>query len=152
MNVKDQAPDFVLQDGENKEWRLSDFKGSKPVVLLFYPADNTPVCTKQLCSVRNRWQEYAETGAEVVGISTDSVDSHKEFRDKYNLPLKLLADTGGRVSKAYGVRSWIPGKSARAVFVIDKNGTIKYKKVEALSIFRPKDDEVIVAIRALHRA
>ncbi|MGH9899577.1 MAG: peroxiredoxin [Pyrinomonadaceae bacterium] len=149
INVGDQAPDFVLRDGDGKEWRLSDFKGSRTVVLLFYPGDNTPVCTKQLCSVRNRWQEYLETGAEVVGVSTDSTDSHKNFRDQYNLPLRLLADTGAKVSKIYGVKSWIPGKSARAVFVIDKDGTIKYRKVEALSIFRPKDDEIIAAVRAL---
>jgi peroxiredoxin Q/BCP len=145
MKAGDIAPDFTLRDSEGKDWRLSDYKG-KVVVLLFYPGDDTPVCTKQLCSVRDNWEKYVQTGAEVVGISTDSVESHKKFSSKYNLPLKLLSDEKGEVVKKYGMGSWIPGKSARGVVVIDKNGKIAYYKVEALSLFRPKDEEVLKAI------
>src|SRR5688572_27361151 len=94
MNIGEQAPDFALRDGEGNNWTLSDQRG-KTVVLLFYPGDNTPVCTAQLCSVRDHWSEYQATGAEVVGISMDSVESHKDFAEKKELPLRLLSDANG---------------------------------------------------------
>jgi peroxiredoxin len=147
MNIGDEAPDFTLKDGDGNDWTLSDQKG-KTVVLLFYPGDNTPVCTIQLCSVRDHWSEYQATGAEVVGISMDSVESHKGFAEKKQLPLRLLSDDKGGVTAKYDVRSWLPGRSARAVVVIDKDGKIAYRKVEAVSLFRPKDDDVLAAIRA----
>lgn len=140
------APDFALKDGDGKEWKLSEQRG-KTVVLLFYPGDNTPVCTKQLCSVRDNWTEYQATGAELVGISTDSAESHEKFAEQYKLPLRLLADENGEVTKMYDVKSWLPNRSARAVFVIDKQGRIQYRKVQALSIFRPKDDDILQAIK-----
>lgn len=145
-NIGDQAPDFELKDGAGKGWRLSEQRG-KTVVLLFYPGDNTPVCTSQLCSVRDHWSDYQATGAEVVGISTDSVESHENFAAKHRLPLRLLADEQGEVTKLFGVKSWLPNRSARAVVVIDKNGVIRYRKVQALSIIRPKDDEILAAIK-----
>ena len=140
------APDFELPDGDAQRWRLSDQRG-KVVVLLFYPGDETPICTRQMCSVRDRWEEYAATGAEVVGISTNSVESHKSFAEHHNLPLRLLADVNGKVSELYGARSIIPGKVARSVFVIDANGVIRYRDVRPLGLFRPKDDDIIRAIR-----
>ncbi len=118
------------------------------MVLLFYPRDNTPVCTRQLCSVRDHWSEYQATGAEIVGISADTVDSHREFAEKKKFPFKLLSDPHGDVIKKYGAKSWIPGRAARAVVVIDKQGKIAYRKVEAISLLRPKDDDVLAAIRA----
>ncbi len=145
MKVGDNAPDFTLKDLDGEQWHLADKRG-QTVVLLFYPGDDTPVCTKQLCSVRDNWSKYQTTGAEVVGISTDSVKSHKTFADKYNLTLRLLADENGEVVQKYDVKSWLPGRSARAVVVIDKSGRIAYHKVQSLSLFRPKDDEVLAAI------
>lgn len=150
MKTDDKAPDFKLEDGNGGEWRLSDQSG-KTVVLLFYPGDDTPVCTKQLCSVRDNWVRYQETGAVVVGISTDSVESHNAFSGKYDLPMTLLSDPEGAVAGLYDARSWIPGRSARAVVVIDKKGYISYYKVEALSLFRPGDEEVLEAIRKAER-
>jgi len=149
MNVGEKAPNFVLKDLDGKDWDLSEQRG-KIVVLLFYPGDNTPVCTAQLCSVRDNWSDYQATGAEVVGISTDSVSSHKGFADKYNLTLRLLADEKGEVVEKYGVKSWLPGRAARAVVVIDKDGVIRYHKVQSLSLFRPKDDEILDAIKAIN--
>ena len=139
------APDFNLKDGEGNEWRLSSQQG-KVVVLLFYPGDETPICTRQMCSVRDRWEDYSATGAEVVGISTDSVESHKNFAAHHELPLRLLSDVGANVANLYGARSLIPGKVARSVFVIDGQGIIRYRDVRPLGLFRPKDDEVIKAI------
>ena len=141
------APDFTLLDGDGAEWRLSDRRG-QVVVLLFYPGDETPVCTKQMCSVRDRWEDYAATGAEVVGISTNSVESHKNFAAHHNLPLRLLADTDRKVADTYGAQSLIPGKVARSVFVINREGVITYRDVRPLGLFRPKDDDTIAAIKA----
>ena len=145
--VGSRAPDFALPDGGGEMWRLSEQRG-KTIVLLFYPGDETPVCTKQLCSVRDRWPDYSATGAEIIGISTDSVESHSKFTANRNLPLRLLSDPEGVAVKAYNVGSWMPGKAARAVVVIDASGTIRYRKVEKLALFRPDDDEIIKAIRA----
>lgn len=147
MENGENAPDFMLKDGEGKDWKLSEQKG-KTVVMLFYPADNSPVCTKQLCSVRDHWSEYKATGAEVVGISTDTAQSHKVFAEKNELPLTLLADNQGEVTSKYNVKSWLPNRSARAVVVVNKAGKIAYHKVQALSLFAPSDADVIAAIRA----
>ena len=141
------APDFSLRDGEGTKWRLSEYRG-KVVVLLFYPGDETPVCTRQMCSVRDRWEDYQATGAEVVGISTNSVESHKNFAQHHNLPLRLLSDADGKVSKLYGARSLIPGKVARSVFVIDGQGTLRFSDIRPLGIFRPKDDDTLAAIKS----
>ena len=140
------APDFSLRDGAGAEWRLSDHRG-KVVVLLFYPGDETPICTRQMCSVRDRWEDYVATGAEVVGLSTNSVDSHKSFAEHHNLPLRLLADVDRKVADLYGAQSLIPGKVARSVFVIDGEGIVRYRDVRPLGLFRPKDDDIIAAIR-----
>src|SRR6187397_888313 len=112
------APDFTLPDGNGASWKLSEQRG-KVVVLLFYPGDETPICTRQMCSVRDRWEDYSATGAEVVGISTDSVESHEKFAANHQLPLRLLSDTSAVVANLYGARSLIPGKVARSVFIID---------------------------------
>ncbi len=146
MKIKNDAPNFTLPDGDGNDWSLADHRG-KPVVLMFYPADDSPVCTAQLCSVRDHWSEYQATGAEVVGISTDSVESHKGFAEKNELPLKLLADTERRVSEMYGMKSWLPGRSARGVVVIDKEGKVAYHKVQAVSLFKPSDEDVLAAIK-----
>ncbi len=151
MKIGDEAPNFELKDLGGENWNLSEHLG-KIVVLLFYPGDNTPVCTAQLCSVRDHWSEYQATGAEVVGISMDSVSSHRSFADKYNLTLRLLADEKGDVVKKYDVKSWIPGRSARAVVVIDKKGIIRYYKVESLSLFKPKDEDILEAIKQANNA
>jgi peroxiredoxin Q/BCP len=139
------APDFSLPDGQGQSWRLSDQQG-KVVVLLFYPGDETPICTKQMCSVRDRWEDYVATGAEVVGISTDSVESHRNFAQHHDLPLRLLADIDRKVADLYGAQSLIPGKVARSVFVIDAKGVVRYRDVRPLGLFKPKDDDTIRAI------
>ena len=147
VQVNAPAPDFALKDGNGQDWRLSDQRG-QVVVLLFYPGDETPICTRQMCSVRDRWEDYQATGAEVVGISSDSVESHRKFSQHHELPLRLLSDADGEVSKLYGARSLIPGKVARSVFVIDPKGMLRYADIRPIGLFRPKDDETIRAINA----
>ena len=118
----------------------------KVVAVIFYPKDETPVCTKQMCSMRDRWTDYQSTGAEVVAVSVGSVESHKQFAEHHGLPQRLLADERGEVTRLYDVKSLLGG-SQRAVIVIDTQGVIRYRK-SVLPIFRPGDDEVIEAIRS----
>src|SRR4030095_11959082 len=145
--VNTPAPDFSLKDGNGNDWRLSDQRG-KVVVLLFYPGDETPICSRQMCSVRDRWEDYVATGAEVVGISKDSVESHKKLAEHHELPLRFISEAGGEVADLYGAQSLIPGKVARSVFVIDAKGVVRYRDVRPLGLFKPKDDDMIKAIRA----
>lgn len=147
LTVGAPAPDFTLKDGNGDDWRLSNHRG-KVVVLLFYPGDETPICTSQMCSVRDRWADYLATGAEVVGISSDSIESHRKFAAHHNLPLRLLSDSDGTAANLYGARSLIPGKVARSVFVIDAQGILRHADVRPLGLFKPKDDATITAIRA----
>jgi peroxiredoxin Q/BCP len=144
------APNFTLKDGDGAEWRLSDHRGHV-VVLLFYPGDETPVCTRQMCSVRDRWEDYRATGAEVVGISSDSVESHKKFAEHHKLPLRLLSDPDRAVAKLYGAISLLPGRVARSVFVIDGGGILRYSEVRPIGLFKPKDDANISAIKAAQK-
>ena len=146
MKINEPAPDFSLPDGKGEQWRLSDHRG-KVVVLLFYPGDETPVCTRQLCSVRDRWADYMATGAEVVGISSDSVESHRKFAEHHDLPLRLLSDRDRTVATLYGARSLIPGRVARSVFVIDAQGVLRYSDIRPVGLIRPKDDAIISVIK-----
>lgn len=100
-----------------------------------------------MCSIRDHWSEYQATGAEILGVSTNSVESHRKFIQKYRLPLRLLSDYERKVSSMFGMRSWIPGRAARGVVVIDREGKLAYRKVQPTSLFRPADDEVLRAIK-----
>src|SRR5919204_6976192 len=117
--VGEQAPDFELP-GTDGTFRLSDHRGER-VVLLFYPGDNTMVCTKQFCSYRDRAEDFASLGATVVGISAQDVASHEGFKVKHNLNVPLLADVDKSVAKAYSTAGG-PLGTKRAVIVIDEQG------------------------------
>lgn len=139
------APPIDLPDQQGQRWRLQDQRG-KVVVLLFYPGDETPVCTKQLCSVRDNWERYRAAGAEVVGLNTDSVEKHQRFAAHHELPLRLLSDATGSVVRAYDMKNLLGTK--RGVVVIDGAGIIRYRRT-VLPIFRPTDDEVLEAIKTV---
>ncbi|MFN0110895.1 MAG: peroxiredoxin [Blastocatellia bacterium] len=141
--VGQRAPQIELPDGNGEFWKLSEQAG-KTVVLLFYPGDETPVCTKQLCSVRDNWERYVETGAEVVGINTDSVEKHRAFAANHKLPMRLLSDSKGVAVRAYDMKNLLGTR--RGVIVIGGDGLIRFRKV-VIPIFRPGDDEVLTAIR-----
>jgi peroxiredoxin Q/BCP len=97
------APDFTLPSQSGEMVSLGDFLGKSPVVVFFYPKDNTLGCTKEVCTFRDSFEELSNLDAEVIGISSDSVDSHKDFAEKHNLPFTLLSDEGGKVRSLYGV-------------------------------------------------
>ena len=117
------APDFELQSDDGQTVRLSDLRG-KPVVLYFYPKDDTPGCTRQACGIRDAWSEFQRAGAEVLGISADTEGSHERFKAKYSLPFTLLADPERTLAEPYGVGR--EGKSSyeRSTFVIDAHGNV----------------------------
>ena len=129
LDIGTKAPDFTLPDQNGAEHSLSDYRG-KRVVLYFYPRDNTAGCTKQACGYAELYPHFKEKGAVVIGISKDSVASHKKFEEKYGLPFTLLSDTERKVIEAYGV--WQEKKNygkvsmgvVRTTYLIDENGII----------------------------
>lgn len=121
--VGDPAPDFALPDKDGKTVRLSEFRG-RPVVLYFYPADFTYVCTREACSFRDSYDEFQDLDAEVLGISSDPSHVHREFAEDNRLPFPLLTDKGAKVRRAYGVNLWMGVLTDRITFVIDADGKI----------------------------
>ena len=147
-----RAPDFTLPAFDGTKLKLSALRG-KPVVLYFYPRDNTPGCTREACAFRDRKAAWKKLGAQVLGVSPDSVTSHQKFRDKYQLDFPLLADTDHKVAEEYG--AWreknLYGKKSmgiqRSTWLIDAIGNVAraWKKVNVDG----HDDEVIAALKAL---
>jgi peroxiredoxin Q/BCP len=123
ISVGDKAPDFEGPTGDGRNLGLKDFVGKK-VVLYFYPKDDTPGCTKEACSFRDNLGLIRSTGAEIVGVSLDSPESHKKFSTKFHLPFPLISDEKGQVAKAYGVLKDTGKSTNRVTFIIDKNGKI----------------------------
>jgi len=152
IEVGQTAPDFVLLSDQDQEIRLSRFRGS-PVVLYFYPKDDTPGCTREACSFRDLKQQMEKLGAVVLGVSPDTVESHKKFREKYNLNFPLLADVDHAVAEAYG--AWREkvrfGKKSmgiqRSTFLIDSEGVVRkvWKNVQVDG----HDAQVLEALREL---
>ena len=154
VDVGDAAPDFELPGTDGKTFKLSGHRG-KNVVLAFYPGDATTVCTKQFCSYRDQGEQLDKLGAEVLGISPQSVESHERFTEEKQLNVPLLADEDLAVSKSYGVTGWLgplarftglndtPGGRyiQRAIFVIDGEGIVRYRHVSRTgSTFQTVDD------------
>lgn len=147
LGVGDVAPDFTLPGTGGKEYALSNYAG-QPVVLVFYPGDNTPLCTIQLNAYSSDIARFEDTGAQVLAISPQDVDSHEAFTDVHGFAFPLLADVDRRVGRAYGVLGPV-NFYQRSVFVIDANGTIRYAHRTAAGLsFRPTG-EIIAAITAV---
>jgi peroxiredoxin Q/BCP len=126
VEVGAPAPDFTLPNQQGKPVKLSDYKGQSAVVLYFYPKDNTAGCTAEACSFRDSYDVFKQAGAEVVGVSSDSSDSHQGFADKHRLPFVLLSDQGGAVRKLYGVPATFGLLPGRVTYVIDKEGIVRH--------------------------
>ena len=119
------APDFTLHSQSGEMVSLRDFLGKRPVVLFFYPKDNTLGCTKEVCAFRDSFEELDKLDAEVIGISSDSVDSHKGFAEKHKLPFTLLSDQGGKVRSLYGVPNTLGIFAGRVTYIIDREGVLR---------------------------
>ena len=128
MKVGEKAPEFDLKDEAGNAVRLADFAGKQAVVLMFYPADNTPGCTKQLCTARDDYDKYVAAGVAVFGVNPGSAETHKGFAEKHGMRTPLLVDERGRVSKAYDALMPIPLLTLvnRTVAGIDKDGIVRF--------------------------
>ncbi|MEG4252387.1 peroxiredoxin [Microcoleus sp. AT3-A2] len=126
VKVGDTAPDFTLPSQTGTSVSLKDFKGKKNVIVYFYPKDDTPGCTTQACAFRDSYEVFKDAGAEVIGISDDSQQSHEKFATKYQLPFTLLSDTGNKVRQLYGVPATLWIMPGRVTYVIDKEGVVKH--------------------------
>ena len=130
LETGDGAPDFEAQDGDGTTWRLSDLRGKK-VILYFYPADDTPGCTREACDFRDSQSDFTDAGYVVLGASPQGAESHQEFSSKYKLNFPLLVDEDMSIAKAYGTAGVfgkfenIPLMVQRSTFVIDENGKIE---------------------------
>ena len=141
--VGDAAPDFEL-DGTDGRFRLSEQRGRR-VVLLFYPGDETPVCTRQFCSYRDRGDDMASLDAVVVGISSQSVDSHRDFTEHHGLNVPLLADEDGAVAKAYDAWAPVIG-TRRSVVILDEDGIVRHRHDHTLGLDFQGVDELREAL------
>ncbi len=146
IQTGDQAPDFDLPDQAGALFRLSDHRG-KRLLLVFYPGDDTPVCTAQLCDYRDGLEAFADLEVDVIGISPDDPASHRAFRQKHDLPFTLLSDKNLEVAQRYGCKALIGMK--RGVFLLDENQRVRYRHVESVAVFRRRREELIDAIRRL---
>lgn len=146
VSVGDHAPDFTLQGTGGSTYSLSQFRG-QPVVIVFYPGDDTPVCTKQLNSYNNELSAFTDVGAQVLAISAQDINSHEQFAGKHGFGFPLLADTDKAVAGLYGTVGPL-GYPRRSVFVIDANGVIRYahRAIAGLT-FRPVE-ELVAAVEA----
>jgi peroxiredoxin Q/BCP len=126
IQVGDKAPDFTLPKQDGSTVSLRDLIGRGPIVLYFYPKDDTPGCTTEACSFRDAYEEFKDAGADVVGISSDTAADHKAFADKHQLPFTLVSDAGGKVRKLYGVPTTLGFIPGRVTYVIDQGGVVRH--------------------------
>jgi peroxiredoxin Q/BCP len=140
------ARDFSLLDQNGSEWRLGDQRG-QVTVLLFYPQNETLVCTRQLCAVRDHWQDYLQTRANIVGVSPAATAEHLAFAEKYRLPITLLADEGRVVTRRFAAHRFLPVSTTRGIVIIDADGVVRRREI-MLRAFRPDDSDLIAAIYA----
>lgn len=143
VEIGQPAPDFTLpgvQGHERRDYTLSEFRGRK-VVLAFYPGDNTPGCTRQMCSYRDHFDDFGGVEAVVLGISPQDVDSHEKWIEQRKLPFPLLADTDLKVVKEYGVGAPVLGVR-RSVFLVDTAGIVRYKHVAIIGATFRKSSEL----------
>ena len=146
LQVDKKAPEFVLEDDRGGHFSLAAHAGEK-VLLVFYPGDNTPVCTSQLCDYRDGIEAFEGLGVKVVGISSDGAESHQEFREKHQLPFTLLTDPELKVAAKYDSKGMLGMK--RSVFLVDEEGIIRYMHIESLALFRRKRAELLQVISEL---
>ena len=147
VKVGDQAPEFDGPTSDGSKLGLKDFVGKKNVVLYFYPKDDTPGCTREACSFRDNITPIRKMGAEIVGVSLDSITSHDKFTTKYNLPFPLISDKDKQIANAFGVLKDTGTSTNRVTFIIDKKGKIAkvFPKVDVAK----HTDEVVAALKEI---
>lgn len=146
LEIGKPAPDFTLAS-DRGDITLSRYLGKTNVLLAFYPADFSPLCTLEMQCFANDWTKFRELGTEILGISTDSVEKHGDFSKKLGLEFPLLSDRNKEVAKKYGVDYLLGIK--RAYFIIDIHGILRYKHIEFLPVFKRDDTELLAELRKL---
>ncbi len=126
VKVGDVAPDFTLPSPTGNPVSLNDFLGKKSIVLYFYPKDNTPGCTTEACSFRDSYEVFKDAGAEVIGVSSDTPESHQQFARQHRLPFTLLSDAHSDIRKRYGVPNTFGIVPGRVTYIIDKQGIVRH--------------------------
>jgi thioredoxin-dependent peroxiredoxin len=144
VKAGEKAPDFTLPSQAGEPVRLSDRLGERVVILYFYPKDETPGCTKEACAFRDSYEVFTDAGAEVIGVSSDSVASHDAFAGHHQLPFTLLSDEGGSVRKSYGVPATLGLLPGRVTYVIDRAGVVRHVVNSQLNIGRHIDAALAV--------
>jgi peroxiredoxin Q/BCP len=124
LKIGDKLPSFAAKDTNGNIFNSQDYVGKQPLVIYFYPKDDTPGCTAQACSFRDNYQEFKDFGAEVIGISSDTVTSHLKFKSKFNLPFILLSDHDKKLRKLFGVQNSLFIIPGRETFVVDQEGFV----------------------------
>jgi len=147
LSVGDKAPDFTLPSSSGEPVTLSELCGRSTVVLYFYPKDDTLGCTVEACAFRDLYEAFRDAGAEVVGVSSDSTESHERFASKHRLPMKLVSDGDKRLRALYGVRATLGVLPGRATFVIDRKGVIRHVLVSQLRFGRHAEEALEVVKR-----
>jgi thioredoxin-dependent peroxiredoxin len=147
VKVGSVAPDFTLPTQTGEMVSLGEFSGRKPVVLFFYPKDDSPGCTREVCVFRDNFEEFRNLDAEVIGISSDSVDSHRSFAVKHELSFPLLSDEKGNIRRLYGVPKTFGLFPGRVTYVIDKEGVVSHVFASQLSVERHVQ-EALTALRS----
>jgi peroxiredoxin Q/BCP len=147
VKVGSVAPDFTLPSQAGEMVSLKDFSGRKPVVLFFYPKDDSPGCTKEVCAFRDNFEEFSKLDVQVIGISSDSVESHRRFAAKHDLSFPLLSDEGGNIRRLYGVPKTFGLIPGRVTYIIDKEGVVRHVFSSQLSVQRHVQ-EALAALRS----
>jgi peroxiredoxin len=147
------APDFTLPSYEGSAQKagttitLSAYRGKTNVMLAFYPADFSPVCTQEMRCFAEDWQEFRALGCEILGISPDAIDKHQSFAQQLKLDFPLLSDPDRTVCRLYGVDSFLGPR--RAYFIVDREGILRYQHSELIPVFRREDAELLAILRTL---
>jgi len=146
--IGNPAPDFALLAADGSPFRLSQAWARGPALLVFYPGDDTPVCTAQLCEYRDRWADFTTAGVAVVGINPATAERHGRFAARHRFPFPMLADPDGACCRAYGAQAWYGTR--RLTVLVDAAGVVRWHHA-TLPFLRPRADRLLEAVRALGR-
>lgn len=148
IQVGDTVPNFTLPTQTGEDFTLSSLLGKSNIVLFFYPKDESPGCTAEVCAFRDSFEVFQDAGATVIGVSSDSVESHQKFAQKHRLPFTLLSDKGGAIRKLYGVPASMGIFDGRVTYVIDKQGVVRHMFSSQLNI-NAHINEALETLKAL---
>ncbi|MBC7692114.1 MAG: peroxiredoxin [Methylotenera sp.] len=148
-----KAPEFSLKNTENQTVTLQELLKVGPTVFVFYPGAFTPVCTKQLCSYQDSWREFQNLGMQIVGISGNTPEKNRKFKEQHRFQFQLLSDPGKEITRSFGATtSWLLGAPTRANFIVVRQGTLVFSHVDSLPVTHQKVESLMEAVTRLKTA